>query len=144
MRKIIAIALSLTAPFIVRAAEITVCPPWEITVVDESGKPLSGCSVVQEWGSDFKQVYVTGSTNSVTDAEGHVNFPARHVMPPVESRWKKIERSIDRRPEGKPGSSVFISKPGFQFELVNSQSESRNVATRTGLRSRIVLKPEKH
>jgi hypothetical protein len=144
MRKIFAIALSIAAPFTASAAELMVCPPWELTVVDESGKPVAGAAVVQEWGSDFKQVYVTGSTNAITDADGRVSFPARHVEPPGESRWKKIERSIDREPEGKPGSSVFISKPGYQFELVNSRSESRNVATRTGLRTRVVLKPEKH
>ena len=127
-----------------RAAELMVCPPWEITVVDEGGKPLAGCVVVQEWGSDFKDVYVTGTTNGVTDAAGRVRFPARHITPPKgESTWKKIERTIDRKAAGTPASSLFISKPGYQFEWMNSRSEPRNVSTREGLRGHVVLKAEK-
>ncbi|MEY2409637.1 MAG: hypothetical protein QOF48_2307 [Verrucomicrobiota bacterium] len=126
------------------AGEVMVCPPWEILVVDEAGKPLAGCVVVQEWGSDFKDVYVTGTTNAVTGADGRVSFPARNISPPAgESRWKKIERAIDRKSEGSPASSVFISKPGYQFEWVNSRSEPRNVSTRDGLKGRVVLKAEK-
>ena len=126
------------------AADVMACPPWEITVVDEAGKPITGCVVVQEWGSDFKDVYVTGTTNAVTDAEGRVSFPARMVSAPAgESRWKKIERSIDRRADGQTAASIFISKAGYQFEWVNSRNEPRNVATRSGLRARVVLKPEK-
>ena len=144
MKKLLCLSVLLLVAAGARAAEMMVCPPWEITVVDESGKPLAGCLVVQEWGSDFKEVYVTGSTNAVTDATGRVAFPARNITPPPgESSWKKIERTIDRKAAGTPASSVFISKPGYQFEWVNSRSEPRNVSTRAGLRGRVVLKAEK-
>ena len=144
MQKLLILALLTAAPFAARAAEVMVCPPWEITVVDEADRPLAGCLIVQEWGSDFKDVYVTGTTNALTDAAGRVIFPARNISPPVAgSRWKKIERSIDRRTQGAPASSVFISKPGYLFEWLNSRSEPRNIATRDGLRARVVLKAEK-
>ena len=143
VKKFLLLAWLTAAPFLVRAAEVMVCPPWDIIVVDESGNPLAGCLVVQEWGSDFKDVYVTGTTNAVTDASGHVSFPVRHVSPPAaESRWKKIERSIDRQKGGAPAASVFITKPGYQFEWLNSRSESRNLSSRAGLRGRVVLKAE--
>ena len=147
MKKLLSLAfltaVSLAAPA-APAAEVMVCPPWEITVLDDAGKPLGGCMVVQEWGSDFKDVYVTGTTNAVTDAAGRVSFPARNISPPAgESRGKKIERPINRRTEGVPASSVFITKTGYQFEWLNSRSEPRNGATRAGLRTRVVLKAEK-
>jgi hypothetical protein len=144
MKTLLCLSLLFVIAAGARAAEMMVCPPWEITVVDESGKPLAGCVVVQEWGSDFKEVYVTGSTNAVTDAAGRVAFPARNITPPTgEKTWKKIERTIDRKAAGTPASSAFISKPGYHFEWLNSRSESRNVATREGLRARVVLKAEK-
>ena len=143
MKKLLFLTLLTLAPFAARAADMMVCPPWEIIVVDEAGKPLAGCVAVQEWGCDFAEVYITGTTNAVTDAAGRVSFPARNISPPAgESRWKKLERSIDRKAEGAPASSVFISKPGYRFEWVNSRSEPRNVSTRAGLRARVVLKAE--
>jgi len=144
MKSLPACLFILCSALVARAADVMVCPPWEITVVDEAGKPLAGCTIVQEWGSDFKDVYVTGSTNAVTDASGRVSFPARLVTPPPASRWKKIQRTIDRKRGGEPASTAFVSKAGFQFEWLNAKSDPRNTATRAGLRSRVVLKPEKH
>ena len=144
MLKLLLLALFTAIPFDARAAEMMACPPWEITVVDEAGKPLDGCVVVQEWGCDFKDVYVTGTTNAVTDAGGHVGFPARNISPPLAgSAWKKFKHSTDLRNEGTPASSVFISKPGYQFEWLASRSDLRNIATRAGLRAHVVLKTEK-
>src|SRR6185436_16872666 len=114
MKLLISLLALVAATGAVAAAEFMVCPPWEIMVVDEVGKPMAGCAVVQEWGSDFQNVYVTGTTNAVTDAEGRVRFPSRHIGPPPgESGWRKLGRAIDRRPEGSPAAMAIVSKPGY-------------------------------
>ena len=61
----------------------------------------------------------------------------------AESYLNEIDRTIDRKAAGAPASSLFISKPGYQFEWMNSRSEPRNVSTREGLRGHVVLKAEK-
>ena len=138
---LVSVLLLLGAP--ARGAEVIACPPWEITVVDESGKPMAGCAVVQEWGCQFRGAYVDGSAAGLTDSAGKIQFPARSVSPPPESPGKKVQRGIDRPPDRRPSASVIVSKSGCQFEWVQSRSEPRNVTTREGLRTRVVLKREK-
>jgi hypothetical protein len=124
-------------------AEVMACPPWEITVVDESGKPMAGCAVVQEWGCQFRHDYVAGSAAGITDSAGKIQFPVRSVSPPTDSRGKKVQRGIDRPPDRRPAASVIVSKAGCKFEWLQSRSEPRNVTTIEGLRTRVVLKREK-
>lgn len=126
-----------------RGAEILACPAWEITVVDASGKPMPGCAVVQEWGCHFKGGYSDGSAAGLTDAEGKVQFPARNVSPPPDVRGKKVQRGIDRPVDQQPAASVTVSKSGCKFEWLHSRNEPRNVYTRDGIRTKVVLKREK-
>ena len=138
---LVSVLLFLGVP--ARGAEVMACPPWEITVVDESGKPMAGCAVVQEWGCQFRHDYVAGSAAGLTDSAGKIQFPARSVSPPTESRGKKVQRGIDRPPDRRPAASVIVSKAGCKFEWLQSRNEPRNVTTREGLRTRVVLKREK-
>jgi len=72
------------------------CPSWDITVVDESGKPLAGCAVVQEWGCQFREDYVAGSRPASPTPTGKSNSGAQRKSP-TESRGKKVQRGIDPR-----------------------------------------------
>ena len=126
-----------------RGADVLVCQSWEITVVDESGKPMAGCAVVQEWGCQFRDGYVDGSAAGLTDAEGKVQFPARSVGPPPKVSGKKVQRGIDWPPDRRPAASAIVSKSGCKFEWLKSVNEPRNVYTRDGIRTRVVLKREK-
>jgi hypothetical protein len=126
-----------------RGAEILACPAWEITVVDESGKPMAGCAVVQEWGCQFRGGYADGSAAGLTDAAGKVQFPARNVSPPPMPPGKKVQRGIDRPVDQRPAASVTVSKSGCKFEWLRSRNEPRNVYTREGIQTRVVLKREK-
>ena len=126
------------------SADVSVCPPWEITVVDEAGKPLAGCAVAQEWGCTFKAGYVGAAANAVTDSKGQVVFPARLVTspPPPASRWKRILRALDGKEDPQHAATVLISKPGHRYEWIWHRDPGV-VATREGLRLRLVLKAEK-
>lgn len=142
--KIILLFSVLLLPGAVRAAEVLACPAWEITVVDEDLRPLAGCAIAQEWGCTFKAGYVGGTTNAVTDARGQVTFPARLVTspPPPTSCWKKILRALDEREDPQPAATVLISKPGHRYEWI-WRRDPGVVATREGLRLRLMLKAEK-
>lgn len=126
-----------------RGADVSVCPAWEITVVDESGKPMAGCAVVQEWGCQFRGGYSDGSAAALTDASGKVQFPARSVSPPPVVSGKKAQRGLDRPVDQRPAASVTVSKAGHKFEWLQSRNEPRNVYSQEGIRTRVVLKREK-
>src|SRR6185436_10507719 len=79
---------------LVRAEELRACPPWRVTVTDESGKPLAECAVLQEWNCKFQHGFVSRTTNAVTDAEGRVQLPERWLTAPPTS--KGLERIIDK------------------------------------------------
>ena len=104
---------------------------------------MPGCAVVQEWGCQFRGGYSDGSAAGLTDAEGKVQFPARNVSPPPEVRGKKAQRGIDRPLDQQPAVSVTVSKSGCKFEWLKSRNEPRNVYTREGIRTKVVLKREK-
>lgn len=130
--------------FSARAAEVLACPAWEIVVVDAAGKGVAGCNVAQEWGCAFRTGYVGAATNAVTDAMGKVVFPARLVSgpPPEASRWKRFRRALDGPENPQPAASVIISKPGHRMEWIR-KNDPGVVATKSGLRLRLMLRPEK-
>ena len=104
---------------------------------------MAGCAVVQEWGCQFRDGYVDGSAAGLTDADGKIQFPARQVSPPPRSSGKKVHRGIGGPLDRRPAASVIVSKAGHQFEWLHSGNQPRNVHTRDGVRTRVVLKREK-
>lgn len=143
MKRILLMAWVALVPLCARAAEVLACPAWEITVVDEAGKPLAGCAVLQEWGCTFRAGYVGAQTNGVTDAAGRISFPARLVSsaPPETSRWKKIRRALDGHEISETAATVFITRPGYQFAWIR-KGDRGVVASRDGLRLRATLQPQ--
>jgi hypothetical protein len=124
MKLLLLLPVFLLSAFATHAAEVLACPAWEIVIVDDTGKGVAGCNVAQEWGCTFKAGYVGATTNAVTDATGKVEFPARLVSspPPESSRWKKIRR--------------------YRTEWIR-KGDPGVVATKSGLRLRLMLRPEK-
>jgi len=124
------------------AAEMSVCPPWEITVVDAAGKPVVGCSVMQMWGCNFREEYVGSKADVVTDKEGRVSFPARSIEPLATPVWKKAIRKLDGKGGPDPTVGIYVSHPGHRTVWIQSRRDPRVAATRDGLRTRLVLEPE--
>jgi hypothetical protein len=135
-------ALCLLTCSVAPAAELAICPPWEITVVDRAGKPVVGCSVMQMWGCNFREEFVGKKADAVTDGNGRVAFPARSVEPPSTPAWKKALRKLDGKGGPQTASSVYISQPGHRAVWIQSSRDARVSATRDGLRTRLVLEPE--
>ena len=126
------------------AEEVRVCPPWQLTVVDEKGKPVADCAVVQEWGYTFINASTNYATNVVTDAAGSLALPERWAVSPIEvSKFKKLlERHLQGQSEG-PWATLFVWKKGYEGVRVHAWGDANVVFTPKGLRSKIVLRPEK-
>ena len=52
-------------------------PQWEVTVVDDQGKPIEGMTVRETW-QNFSVEMQGHLEDRQTDAEGYVAFPARN------------------------------------------------------------------
>ncbi|MFM1768675.1 MAG: hypothetical protein RJA22_1204 [Verrucomicrobiota bacterium] len=126
-----------------RAADLPVCPAWEITVVNPAGQPVAGCHVLQVWGCDFPEHYAGSQTNAVTGADGRVRFPARHVEAPATPAWRKAARRLEGKSSPLPVASLHVSHPGHAPIWISSHRDPRVTATPGGLRSRLILAPAK-
>lgn len=126
----------------VPAAELPVCPAWEITVVTKAGQPVPGCAVLQMWGCNFREAYTGGQTNATTDAGGRVRFPARRIEPPAAAAWRRVARKLEGEAGPAPVASLYVSHPGHRPAWISSHRDPAVTATRDGLRTRIVLEPE--
>jgi len=68
----------------------TVSPQWNIQVVDESGNPVPGLLVTEEW-SYFGIDLAPSLDNGKTDAQGRITFPVRVIWAPLVSRLLNFE-----------------------------------------------------
>lgn len=125
------------------ADEFKSCPPWEVTVVDEAGKPLANCTVLQEWGYTIFETSTNCVTNVVTDAAGRVTLPERRVSLTVAK--SKLRRSMKRLSEPESAghwSSLYVWKKGFEGVHVHARGDANVLYTAAGMKSRIVLRPK--
>ena len=66
-------------------AEHKLVDPWTLRVVDESGRPVPGITVVQAWGNTALQPQERTDTGT-TGPDGDVTFPARFVRVGLATR----------------------------------------------------------
>src|ERR1051325_4888475 len=133
MKSILWIAALPVSVVVVRAAEPRACPPWEVVVVDEEGKPMPGCAILQEWNCKFEHRFVTRSTNAVTDAEGRVLLAERWLPGPPER--KGVDRMLENlsvKVEPEPSANVFVWKRGYEAVRVFSRRDPKVLVTRNG------------
>jgi protocatechuate 3,4-dioxygenase beta subunit len=140
--RLLPLGLLLLALRAATAAGLPVCPAWEITVVDKYGRPVPHCAVLQMWGCNFPEGYAGSQTNTTTDAQGTVRFPARSLASPTASAWRKAVRKLDREAAPRPVASLCVSHPGYKTAWISSHRDPAVTATRDGLRSRLVLEPD--
>ena len=133
----------LLGSLLASAADVRVCPPWQIEVVDAQGAPLADCKVFQEWSCNFGVVCPIRSTNAVTDANGQVGFPERWIGIPANlGAFKKLTARFSAHGEPIPSANIYIWKQGYEPVRVYSERDPNVTATAAGLRSRITLRPE--
>ena len=143
MKKFFCLAILAAGAVLARAEELRVCPPWRVTVTDESGKPLAECAVLQEWNCKFTYGFVAHTTNAVTDAEGRVLLPERWLTVPVpEKRFERIIDKLSVPPAPAPNANLFIWKRGYEPVRIFSRRDSNVLLTRAGFQSKVVLRPE--
>src|ERR1044071_7552942 len=142
MTKHLFVALLFIAP-LAQAAEVRVCPPWQVEVVDAKGAPLSDCQVYQEWSCNFGVVCPIQSTNAVTGTNGQVAFPERWIGVPANlSTLKKMTVRFSAYGEPIPSANIYIWKKGCTPLRVYSERDANVISTAAGLRSKIILHSE--
>jgi len=140
MKTLLTLTLLLVASTSSQAAEVRVCPPWQIEVVDAKGAPLADCKVFQEWSCNFGVVCPIQSTNAVTDASGKAGFPERWIgIPASLGTLKKMTARFSAHGEPIPSANIYIWKQGYEPVRVYSDRDSKVTSTAAGLRSRITL-----
>lgn len=87
MRKLSAALLTLVALVGVYPASYSICPMWDVEVVDKSGKPLPGMTV-RRFCNDYS-AGVHSEEDRTTDQRGKVSFPAKSVRMARLIRWAR-------------------------------------------------------
>jgi hypothetical protein len=118
-------------------------PEWEVTVVDENGKPVHGMTVREIWQN--YSVEVEGhEMDRQTDANGQVSFPAHRaeysLLSQIAGSLSGIVRFIVHASYG-PHATVFA----FGNHLEGSATTGEYITDWTGypssMKSRIVVRP---
>ncbi|SRR5208337_1153926 len=91
-------------------------PQWEVTVVDDQGKPIEGMTVRETW-QNFSVEMQGHLEDRQTDAEGYVAFPARNseysVLRQIEAALSQLGRFSTHSGYG-PYATVFAFGKGFE------------------------------
>jgi len=85
MRKLFAAVLTLVAVLGLYPVSYSVCPTWNVTVLDESGKPVAGM-IVRRSCNDYS-AGIHSEEDRETDQHGRASFDARRVRVPRLIRW---------------------------------------------------------
>ncbi len=90
-------------------------PRWQVQVVDQQGKPLSGITVNETW-QNYSVESESRQQNLVSDARGFVEFPAREAK---SSTLRRIFFTLRTARAGVhasfgPNVYVFVIGPGLE------------------------------
>jgi len=120
------------------------CPAWDVCVVDQNGRPVSGVTVrltYQNYSAELRSHEV----DAITDAHGHVRFSAQMLSASLGQRIRAVLSSAAAGVHASFGlhADVFAFGNGLEgFDI-----EQNVVVDWTGkpnhMESRIVLAPRK-
>ncbi len=133
--------LFLVSGLVCIAENFRCCPPWQVAVVNQEGKPLADCTVIQEWGYNFGDLATNFTATVTTDAKGHALLPGRWLSRTGGSPLKKLANDLSLRPDVGPWASLFVWKQGYDHQMIMLKNDSRVLYTTNGVYSRIVLSP---
>lgn len=83
------------------------CPQWDVTVTDASGRPLQ-CIYVRLSYQNYSVESDGHETTLVTDASGHVSFPARHRAATLAQRIVFTASSATAGVHASFGKDAFV------------------------------------
>jgi len=85
MRKLVTALIAIVAIAALYPTSYLVCPTWNVTVLDESGKPLPGMTVRRSC-NDYSAGIHTAEDRK-TDRRGKASFDAQRARVPRLIRW---------------------------------------------------------
>ena len=118
-------------------------PAWEVTVVDDHGKPVEGMTVRETW-QNYSVEAAGHEADRQTDTDGHATFPAQ-----------KTEYSLSRQVAATlsalmhfnvhasygPHASVFAFGKHFEGEATTGEYITDWTGHPPSMQSRIVVRP---
>lgn len=142
IRKLAAVLVVLAAMFGAYPASYLGCPNWEVTVVDESGRPLPGMTVRRSCNDYSAGIH--RDEDRVTDERGKAAFEAQQFRSAILGRWLRnvgnalaggVHASFGRN------SYVFAFGRGRQGSPVRKGSVEFWHGSPERMESRIVARP---
>lgn len=122
------VALTLTSAvffFWLFPVSLLAAPEWEVTVVDENGKPVEGMTVRETW-QNYSLEVEGHEMNRQTDANGHANFPAHRaeysLLSPVAGTLSAIIHFNVHASYG-PHASVFAFGNHFEGSATTGEKK---------------------
>jgi hypothetical protein len=127
---VLAIACLVPIPYLA-------APRWEVSVVGEDGKPLSGISVrlvYQNYPAERREHEIT----LATDEHGHVLFPAQFQKASLVQRASYALWSLNASPRASYGRQAFV----FAFSSALGGNETNELwrGSPASMESKIVAK----
>jgi hypothetical protein len=118
-------------------------PQWEVTVVDEHGKPVEGMTVRETWQN--YSVEATGhETDRQTDANGHATFPAHKteysLLSQVAGTLSALMHFNVHASYG-PHASVFAFGKHFEGTAITGKYVTDWTGYPPSMQSRVVVRP---
>jgi hypothetical protein len=118
-------------------------PQWEVTVVDEHGKPVEGMTVRETWQN--YSVEATGhETDRQTDANGHATFPAHKteysLLSQVAGTLSALMHFNVHDSYG-PHASVFAFGKHFEGTAITGKYVTDWTGYPPSMQSRVVVRP---
>jgi hypothetical protein len=118
-------------------------PEWEVTVVDEHGKPVEGMTVRETW-QNYSVEAAGHETDRQTDTNGHATFPAHKTEYSLLSQVSgKLSALIHFNVHGSygPHASVFAFGKHFEGTAITGEYVTDWTGYPPSMQSRIVVRP---
>jgi hypothetical protein len=142
MRKLFAAVLTLVVMLGLYPVSYSVCPTWNVTVLDESGKPLASMTVRRSCNDYSAGIH--SEEDRKTDQRGKASFGARRVRVSRLIRWAgNVFNVVTQGVHASFGcySYVFAFGRGLQGSPVRGGYEEVWQGSPEHMESRIVAVP---
>lgn len=142
----IALGVALVAGITLVPVRSLDCPAWDVWVVDQSGRPVSGVTVrlvYQNFSAELKSREV----DAITDAHGHARFSAQWLSASLGQRIRAVLSSAAGGAHSSFGPHAYVLAFVNGLEGFALDEQKNVVVDWTGkpdhMESRVVLAPRK-
>jgi hypothetical protein len=122
------------------------CPDWDVWVIDQSGRPVSGVTVRLSY-RNYSAERESHEIDAITDAQGHVTFGAQTLSVSLGRRAVAALSSATAGAHSSFGPHAYVSAFGNGLQGSDIDKQRNVVVDWTGqpshMESRIVVTPRR-